>query len=261
MERLHDSQKVSQDDKANRTPYGTYEVRDTASFVLPNNEITLERASADKFLYKRTGKNGTVEKILTIRTGNLEMEVVPTMPVYIPSYKTDFVFLRLDKPVFVSRNSATEIFASVPIEIGLFFTGSEIREYFDVFACEASCSRYALYGQPDKGKLCKFAVVTPHPNENEPVPYVEGGMRIIIQNELETGISVGKVVLPIRDHDISYHGINAVYDDLKLVVKERLGVQIAEILQQPRATQKGWQVSPRTMKKTDIKFTMEMGFD
>ncbi|MDE1830499.1 MAG: DUF432 domain-containing protein [Thaumarchaeota archaeon] len=144
-----------------------------------------------------------------------------TTPIYVPSYKTDFIFLRLTKPVFVSRNSTTEIIFSVPIEIGLFFTGSEMREYFDVFTCEPSRSKYALYGQSDKGKLCKFAMVVPNAGKVTARSYLEGKLCIKIQNELDTGISIGKIVFPILDHNICYHKADAVYDDLNLIVKER----------------------------------------
>ncbi|SRR5579885_49391 len=262
MESLHNSQaeKISKNTETAYTLYGIYKVKDRATFYLPNNTIVLERATDDKFTYRRTNQNGTVEKLLSIRTQDLEMEFVPTLPIYVPSYKTDFVFLRLSKPVFVSRNSKTEVFVSMPIEMGLFFTGNEMREYFDVFACEPSSSRYALYGDPDKGKLCKFATVMPLAQEEMARPYFEGRLRVKIQNELDTGISIGKIVFPVRDHEIHYRYADAAYDDLNLIVKERLGVQIAEVVQSGNMPQ-GWSTSPRTMKKTDIKFTMEMGFD
>ncbi|HEX5358764.1 MAG TPA: DUF432 domain-containing protein, partial [Candidatus Nitrosotalea sp.] len=115
--------------------------------------------SKDKFHYKRMNSNCVVEKIITIRTDDLEMEFVPTHPLYTPSYKTDYMFLRFMQPIFVSRNSVTDIFVSVPIEIGLYFTGNAIREPFDVFSCEPAYSRYALYGDPDQGTICKYAKV------------------------------------------------------------------------------------------------------
>lgn len=243
------------------TQYGIYTVNDGAEFRFPNNVITLKRASRDKFLYSRKSHDTLIEKLLSIRTPDLEMEAVPTLPLYVPSYKTDYMFLRLSKPIFVSRNSSTEVFALIPIEIGLFFTGNEVREYFDVFACEPRGSKYALYGQPDQGKLCKFATIIPHAIEKEALPYVEGKLKIIINNELDTGVSLGKIVFPIRDHEVYYNQSAASYDNLKITIKEKVGVKIAEVTQQDNTGPDGWHSSPITMKKTELKFLMEMGFD
>jgi hypothetical protein len=171
------------------------------------------------------------------------------------------MFLRFSKPVFVSRNSKTEIFASIPIEIGLFFTGSKIREYFDVFSCNVDHSKYALYGQPDQGILCKFSNVTPEAKAPKSVEFVHGKLKIIVNNELDTGVSIGKVVFPIRDHDVYYDKFESVYDNLEIIIKERLGVQVIEIVQQDNTGPKKWTRSPITMEKTDIKFSMESGFD
>ena len=241
--------------------YGIHVVKDKLEFQIPNNSISLKRANDDKFFYKRTGPFGTLEKLISIRTSDLEMEFVPTHPIYTPSYKTDYMFLRLSKPVFVSRNSKTEIFVSIPVEIGLFFTGNKIREYFDVFSCNDDYSRYALYGQPDQGILCKFANVVPEAKVPENLEFVHGRLKVIVNNELDTGVSIGKVVFPIRDHDVYYNKFDSAYDDLEIIIKDRLGVQVVEIVQQDNTGPKKWARSPRTMEKADVKFSMEMGFD
>ncbi|HEX5456812.1 MAG TPA: DUF432 domain-containing protein [Candidatus Nitrosotalea sp.] len=241
--------------------YGVHTINEKIEFHLPHNSITIERVSNDKFRYKRTTINGIVEKIIAVRTENLEMEFVPTHPLYTPSFKTDFMFLRLMQPIFVSRNSVTDIFVSIPIEIGLFFTGNDIREPFDVFSCEPSYSRYALYGDPDQGTLCKYAKVMIQTQEERCNQYIHGGLKITIDNELDTGISLGKIVFPIQDHDIYYNRVEADYDDLKINVKDRLGIEIVDIVQQNETGPKEWSKSPRLKKSTDIKFAMENGFD
>ena len=245
----------------NNFEYGVHTVEDKLEFHLPNSHILLERISDDKFHYKRINSSDVVEKIISVRTPNLEMEFIPTHPLYTPSYKTDYMFLRLVQPIFVSRNSVTDIFVSIPIENGLFFTGNEIREPFDVFSCEPAYSRYALYGDPDQGTLCKYAKVMINTQEDKFDQYIRGRLKITIDNELDTGISLGKIVFPIQDHDIYYNQIDAAFDDLKINVKDRLGVKVVDIVQQNETGPKGWSRSPRLEKKTDIKFAMEKGFD
>lgn len=241
--------------------YGIHTVKEKLEFCLPHNTILLERMSKDKFHYKRMNSNCVVEKIITIRTDDLEMEFVPTHPLYTPSYKTDYMFLRFMQPIFVSRNSVTDIFVSVPIEIGLYFTGNAIREPFDVFSCEPAYSRYALYGDPDQGTICKYAKVMIQTQNDKFIPYIQGGLKITIDNELDNGISLGKIVFPIQDHDIYYNRVDAAYDDLRINVKDRLGVEIVDVVQQNETGPKYWSKSPRLKKITDIKFAMEKGFD
>lgn len=241
--------------------YGTHTVKEKLEFCLPDNSIIIERVSADKFRYRRMTSSGIVEKIIAVRMPNLEIEFVPIHSLYTPSFKTDYMFLRLMQPIFVSRNSVTDIFVSVPIEIGLFFTGNEIREPFDIFSCAPSCSRYALYGDPDQGTLCKYAKVVIHTRKEKLDRYICGGLKITIDNELGTGISLGKVVFPLQDHDIYYNNVDAVYDDLKIDVRDRLGIEVVDVMQQNETGPKEWSKSPRLKKQTDIKFAMEKGFD
>lgn len=241
--------------------FGVYVIRDSARFHVLDNVISFERESRDKFSYRREGPSGKVEKLISVRTGDLEIEIVPTHPIHTPSYKTDYMFLRLSKEIFVSRNSVTEFFLVVPIEVGLFFTGSEIREYFDIFSCKPDCSRYALYGQPETGKLCKFARVVPNAHEQGPSSYVHGRLRVVVENELGVGAPIGRMVFPIRDHDVYYSGSLAAFDDLRMVLKERMGLKIAEMVQQEGTGPAGWARSPRTTEKTSLKFSMEVGFD
>lgn len=250
---------LSKNHKINSPKYGVYVVKDRLELELPQNSITLERISDDKFSYHREGNSGTIEKLISIRTPNLEMEFVPTLPIYTPSYKTDYMFLRLAKPIFVSKDSTTEVFFSIPVEMGLFFTGSAIREPFDVFSCDPDSSRYALYGQPENGKLCKYAISLPKEKEVIASPYLQGQIKIIIKNELETGITIGKIVFPIRDHDVYYEKSKAAFDNLQIEIRERLGVEIADMTQLNDSGPKEWKKSPRTMKITDLKFSMVEG--
>ena len=250
-----------QDGLGHSPQYGVHVIEDVARFQVMGETIEFARAGSDKFSYMRRGPGGVVEKLISVRTPNLEIEIVTTHPIFTPSYKTDYLFLRLSKQVFVSRESTTDLFLTVPIEIGLFFTGSEIREYFDIFSCEQANSRYALYGQPELGRLCKFARVEPCTSWAEPVPYVYGRLKVVIKNEMGVGTSIGRIVFPIRDHDVYYSGNLSAFDDLKIVIRERMGIKTADVIQQNGTGPSGWKRSPRTMERTDFKFSMEMGYD
>ncbi len=93
--------------------------------------------------------------MISVRTKNLEIEFVPSFPIHVPAYRTDFVFLKLLKSIFISMKSTTEFYVPIPIENVIFFSGHEIHEHVDVFSCVPDNSRFGLYGPLEKGKQSK----------------------------------------------------------------------------------------------------------
>lgn len=247
--------------RSESSQYGHYSIENNLKLTLPNAVVRFERISKDKYSYMREVSHGNlVEKIISIRTKNLEVEFVPTYPIHVPAYRTDFMFLRFVRPIFVSMKSSTEIYVPVPIENSLFFAGHEMREHVDVFACFPVSSRFGLYGPPENGKLCKFAKAPIYTEEEKLEPFLFASMKVLIKNELETGVQFGKIVFPVTNLDLYYRANEAVFDNLTVTIKERLGVQHAEI-DHLESVLTSWKKAPRHMEKTEHKFSMEMGFD
>lgn len=240
--------------------YGRYTVKDNLELNLPHNKISFARINDDKFSYHRTGHgNESVDKIITTKTKDLQIELSPTLPIHLPAYKTDFIFLRFTNQLFLSRNIFTEISIPFPIEIGVFVVNDTFVDNLDFFACEPLYSRFGLYGPTEEGKLCKYAKI--RLNDNKIIPFIHAKMKVKIHNELEKATSLGRMVLPVTDHDLYYDGINARIDNLKVYIKNRGGLELAEIIQDKISNTKGWTRAPRDMEKTDYKFSMELGFD
>ena len=91
------SDSISKSNLIDKPEYGIHVVKDSVKFHLLDNTIIFERASKDKFSYRRESPNNIVEKLISIRTPDLEIEIVPTHPIYTPAYKTDYMFLRLSQ--------------------------------------------------------------------------------------------------------------------------------------------------------------------
>lgn len=241
--------------------YGHYTVSDELTLSLPNTKIKFKRLSNDKYSYSRENtQSGLVENLISVRTKNLEIEFVPSFPIHVPAYRTDFVFLKLIKPIFISMKSSTEAFVPVPIENAIFFSGPEVHEHVDVFSCTPNKSRFALYGPPENGKLCKHAMVQLEYNDNVFEPFLFAKMKVIIENELETGFKLGKIIFPVTNHELYYKEDKAIFDTLRVNMWDRLGVDFPEIDCEPISL-KGWGKAPRHMEKTKHEFSMDMGFD
>jgi hypothetical protein len=58
-------------------------IKDSAEFRFPNDVITLKRTSKDKFLYNRKNHDTVIGKLISIRNPDLEMEIIPTLLLYV----------------------------------------------------------------------------------------------------------------------------------------------------------------------------------
>src|SRR3989338_197097 len=245
----------------NFSKYGRYSVKDELELEFPSTKISISRIDNEKFSYKRTNsENESINKIISAKSPGFGIEVAPVIPVNLPKHKTDFLFLRLTEKLFLNKNSSAEIVIPLPIEIGVFYIEHNKAETFDFFTCDPLHSRYGLYGQPEEGMLCKYAKVSLI-NANEESPFVYAKMKVFVHNELDKGVSLGKIVFPVTDHELYYKDANVLVDNLKVAVKHIGALELVEVIQDTVKKPDGWTKSPTHRHKTDYKFSMEKGFD
>lgn len=241
--------------------FGKQVIKNDATLSVSKNKIQLTKTDKDKFSYIRNDpENKSTRKIIHCKTADLEIELVPILPIHLPSYKTDFVLLRFTEPIFISGKSTTEMTIPFPIEIGVFLITDGHADMFDCFSCEPSYSRFGLYGTPEEGKLCKYAKIPSFFDKNTLSSLAHASLRVIVENELEESAHIGKIIVPASDHDLYYNGETVMMDDLRIVIKNRGGLKILEVLQKQITKPENWSPS-RNIKKTDYKFAMEWGFN
>jgi hypothetical protein len=246
----------------NFSNFGRYLLKDKLVITLPNNTITLLRLGDGRFSYTRqTAQHELVKKIIRTKSENFDIELSPVLPIYVPSYKTDFFFLRFLEPLYISPNTTTEILTSFPIEIGIFLIEENQSGGIDYFSCDPFNSRFALYGPTEDGKLCKYAKTSLDEKQIANQPFIHAQLKIQLINELEEGTSISKIVFPVTDHDLYFHGTDIMMDSLEATIKNRVGLHVVEMIQKPITNLEEWRVAPRDIKKTDYKFSMEKGFD
>ena len=243
----------------NFSNYGIYEVIDNLEIYLPNSTIKIEKIGDNAFSYFRKDSEGKVsEKMIPTNTNSLKIEMAPIRPLNHPARRTGYVFLKFDKEIYLSQNSAASIFVHCPIEIGIFIIHDSQRESLDWITCNPVNSRFGLYGPPDSGTLCKYAEVTLATNLSDSIPYIEGVMKIIIENNLGAGQTVSKVIFPITDNSLYYEDSKSVMDGIKVTLKKRAVVNIADVQTDPLNT--NWVKSP-TWETSTANTSMEMGLE
>jgi len=245
----------------NFSKYGRYSVKDRLELEFPNTKIIISSIDNEKFSYQRTNsENESTNKIISAKSPGFGIEIAPVIPVNLPKHKTDFLFLRLIEKLFLNKNASTEVFIPLPIEIGVFYVEHDKAEPFDFFTCDPFHSRYGLYGPPEEGKLCKYAKVSLM-SANEESPFVYAKMKVFVHNELDKGVSLGKIVFPVTDHELYYKDANVLVDNLKVAIKHRGALELVGVIQDTVKKPDGWTKSPTHRHKTDYKFSMEKGFD
>jgi hypothetical protein len=175
--------------------------------------------------------------------------------------KTDFFFIRFEEPLIIAENSTIETFISIPIEIGLFIVAQNKPSGFDFFSCDSMNSHFGLYGTPEDGKLCKYTITSLNKKHVKSEPFTFTQFKIKIINELVNSATDRKIVFPITDHDLYYQNNDVMMDGLIATIKNRMGLQVIETVQDPISKASSWNLTVRDTKKTDYKFSMEKGFD
>jgi len=243
------------------TDFGKYILRDKLSLNLPNNEIICTRLNDTSFSYKRDSQEtDPVKKVIHSQTADFEIGLMPLLPIHVPSYKTDFFFMRFTEQMYISQHSVAEMLISFPIDIGVFLVENDKAGLLDSFSCDMTNSRFALYGPPDNGKLCKYVQI-PIEDQSVQQPFVHTQIKLRIANELDEGVMVGKIVFPVTDHKLYYKHSSAVMDGLTATIKSRIGVTVVDTVQNPISGIEGWMQALRDVQVTDYKFSMEKGFD
>lgn len=239
--------------------YGVYEVNENLQLSLPNTEIKIDKIGENAFSYFRKDSEGKIiEKMIPVKSDEIKLELAPIRPLNHPARRTGHVFLKFDREIYLSKNSAASIFVHCPIEIGIFLLHGSNRESLDWVTCNPLNSRFGLYGSPDTGTLCKYAQVSLATDYNDSLPYVEGVMKIIIENTLSSGQTISKVIFPITDNSLYYEDSKTIIDGIKVTMKKRAVVNIVDV--KTTSVETDWTASP-TWEDTTVSASLEMGLD
>ena len=245
--------------ETNFSNYGIYEINDNLELFLPDTIIKIEKIGENAFSYYRKDSEGKItEKMIPTKSNTLKIEMAPIRPLNHPARRTGYVFLKFDKEIYLSQNSAASIFVHCPIEVGIFLIHDSKRESLDWVTCNPLNSRFGLYGSPDTGTLCKYAEVSLATDFSDSIPYVEGVMKIVIENNLESGQTVSQVIFPITDNSLYYEDSKSILDGIKVTLKKRAVVSIADV--QTDVVSTDWTKSP-TWEASTSNTSMEMGLE
>lgn len=262
MAQIHDLILESKSDIFKQiTPnYGIYDIKENTEILLPSITVRIVKDNEKRFFYSRIDSEGNqVEKIIPTDQDKITIEIAPIRPLNYPARRTNFVFLKFEKEVFLSEAASTSFLARIPIEVGIFLVHNGHKDSMDSFSCDPSRARFGLYGSPDTGILCKYFKVPIVTSDFDSEIYQSCVIKLSFENQLDRGYSIEKVVFPITDHSIYYENDKAQIDPLHVKLRKRGVVEFAEATEVPYENMT-WAKSPAWEEDTHTA-SMEMGLD
>jgi len=154
------------------------------------HEISVEKEQGN-LIYRRTCEYETIEKILLEADGDFLIN--PIEPVNLPKPITSFLLIDFERPVMISPGSKQKIYLTFPVEMGIFISGKKgEHELIDILTLNRS--KYTLYGDPNRGMICRYwksEIFTSYPNLDT---RYEGDIELDIINDTNHWMEVKKSV-------------------------------------------------------------------
>jgi hypothetical protein len=169
----------------------------SSEFSIAGSLIQLSMSRPSITYLRSAGSEPPVRATIMTDREEAIIGVFPVPPIFTPKQVAKNVYLKFNTPVIVDQRSEVVVYAKMPIEIGIFRQSDDEELLIDAFS--PTPQRYALYGSPESGVVCRFAdsEATGNKDEIQPEKYREALVRIKIRNDIDNIVRVGKVIVPL----------------------------------------------------------------
>jgi hypothetical protein len=181
--------------------FGTHRIAaNTRDYQLPvgDYKIIFDR-SGQSLSYRRfKGEDLKSECVIMSEKDPTVVGIFPNPPLFTPQQLSKNVYVKFRVPVVVDQNSEVVIYAKIPIELGVYRQADDEEMLIDSFSLTQQ--RYALYGPPESGVVCRYIEtdISTDAEGVKPSKYQEAHARIKITNGIDNVIRVSKVIIPIE---------------------------------------------------------------
>lgn len=135
--------------------------------------------------------------------------VRPYPPAYVPTKITDYLMIKLDKPMI--PKDGQEIWLSAPYDLAVELNG-RVLGFLSPFKV-----KYTLYGPTTEGIVCRY-----HPGSDN--SGIEAKVKVLFRVKLPR--EVDRIVFPIKELDIFSDGNSLYYEAIEVTVDEYLLVEL-----------------------------------
>lgn len=234
--------------------YGKYDL--PCQISMPGLDLSVKQ-HGQQFHYRRTCGAATVEKTLLLN--KREVIIHPIEPLNTPKALTPYFLLEFERPLGIEPKLTRTFFLTFPVEIGVFLRlRNKEFKLLDVFSLTPQ--KFTLYGDPDRGLICKYWKSALYETLPTPSPFHEGIFELTLTNADNDWNDVTKAVF-------NAHGMKLFYDDRRVTLRAKMklndgGMAETDFLDAPlesgmKHAVKTYLVRKLTMLTTS--FTMEHG--
>jgi len=233
--------------------FGKYDL----SMNLQTEEFEIEVTGRGKRrTYRRKANNEEVEKIIYADEGNIV--ICPVEPVNMPKLGVaEHLMVELKKSVIFEPDIKNTFYVKFPLEIGVFTVDKKDVERIDIFTTVKA--KYALYGPPESGIICRWWRSDVYADEPEVNPLKEGILRVDVENKYYEWVELKKVVFRAFDMKIFYNEHAYMHGILTLLQKTT--GETSFNTRKPKNMHGSIDIyAAKGIKKFDKKYFMEWGF-
>jgi hypothetical protein len=235
--------------------YGEYTVEQKMEKHFGPNNLVMFKVDHNKYGYQRfENGNLVVEKIIASDMP-LVLGIFPVAPLNTPAKYGSHVMLKLITPLVLDPKAHVDAYLIMPIEIGVVRSSENDVQIIDAFS--VGQPKYALYGIPELGIICRYYETRINSEIPNVAPYSEAVVRAHFHNYTDKINTINRVVFPIEGADFYYRKNEAYYSDIEAVIREKLLQTVIEV----DVSNAEW-VGEKTnlQQKFDGKYVMEWGF-
>ncbi len=179
--------------------FGTYEVKDGLGIELRDQKMTLKSTGGDSFRYSREHNGVTAaERLFSNKDASVQLALWPSRPTNIPQPICHHIMLRLQPAISLPPKSQTTHHLTMPIEIGVFAVSKRANgnggDIYMIDTFSLSRPRYALYGTPEAGYICRLHDTVPD-HAAKPTPYEEAAVVMRFENSLDDWVTITRLVI------------------------------------------------------------------
>jgi len=207
-------------------------------------------------LYRRECMDEEVESFLLSSNGKILIN--PVEPLNKPKELTPYLIIEFERSIFIEPKSKRKMFATFPVEIGVFVHGKKNFQILDIFTLAEQ--KFTLYGDVRGGVICKCWESAVYSTVPDAKPIHEGVMELNMTNTTEKWVEVEKAVF-------NAYGMKIYYSDDMISMRANMKIMSEEVAETDfinSPIEKGMKKSLETYTSRKIpvittKFLMEEG--
>jgi hypothetical protein len=167
--------------------------------VFGENRIEINSVGSSLSYRRYVGSELAAEATIVSNEDTVIIGVFPNPPLFTPAAVAKNAYLKFRTPVIVDQASQAVVYAKMPIEIGVYRQSKDEELLIDAFSLRSQ--RYALYGSPESGVVCRYTETEISTNKDDikPARYEEALVRVRIKNDIHNVVKVSKVIIPMED--------------------------------------------------------------